>query len=349
MESKKITISHPFELESGISLPEIEIAYTIQGNPETQPILWVCHALTGNQFVNEWWEGLFGEGKLFSSLEYCIICSNVLGSSYGSSGPVSINDEFSYNDFPEITTKDMVNAHEILADYLGVKTIDILIGASIGGQQSIEWAARNSIEISRLILIATNAVHSPYGRAFNEAQRLAITADLTYGLKSENAGREGLKAARGIAMLSYRSYEDFKNKQDEIGHEKVRNYRASSYIKYQGEKLADRFNAYSYYRLTQAMDSHDIARGTGLSIEESLQKIDARTLVIGIDSDLLFPPSEQKRIAKWIPNSEYAELNSHYGHDAFLIEFDWLKNKLKKFINETRKITIRTNFKRKVS
>ncbi|MCH2235723.1 MAG: homoserine O-acetyltransferase [Crocinitomicaceae bacterium] len=349
MKTEKLTLIRPFKLESGVTLSELDIAYTIQGNPATQPVLWVCHALTGNQFVNEWWAGIFGEGKVFSEKDYCIICANVLGSSYGSTGPTNAPNNITFNDFPEITTKDMVKAHKILANALRIDKIDILIGASIGGQQAIEWAAQKSIEIARLILIATNAIHSPYGRAFNEAQRLAIQGDLTFGLNSETAGKEGLKAARGIAMLSYRSYEDFQRKQGETGHEKRKDFRAASYIKYQGEKLSERFNAYSYYRLTQAMDSHDIARGTGESLEAILLGIKAKTLVIGIDSDLLFPPREQKLIANWIPNAEYVELNSPYGHDAFLIEFDWLRNTLQKFIRETRKITITTTFKRQLS
>ena len=352
MKSEILKIRTPFTLESGAILPELEIAFTLQGNPKTQPIVWVCHALTGNQFVNEWWSGIFGAEKFFNPKDYCIICANVLGSSYGSTGPLNASEEFAFNEFPEITTKDMVNAHALLAKHLEINFIDILVGASIGGQQAIEWASRNSIKIDQLILIATNAVHSPYGRAFNEAQRLAIKADLTYGLKAETAGHEGLKAARAIAMLSYRSYVDFAVKQNEESNTKTNDYRASSYVNYQGEKLSGRFNAYSYYRLTQAMDSHDISRGTEGSVEDKLRQISARTLVLGINSDLLFPPAEQRFIAINIPEADYVELNSPYGHDAFLIEFDWLNLCLESFLGKKiNKPTIRINttLKRKVS
>lgn len=358
MEENYYTLPGEFTLESGQKLQNLNIAYTIQGNPHSQPIIWVCHALTGNQFVNEWWAGIFGPEKLFNENDYCIICANVLGSAYGTTGPLSVqeNGEKYYRNFPIISTKDMVKVHERLAKKLKVKKLDILIGASIGGQQAIQWAANNSIQIEQLVLIATNAVHSPFGKAFNEAQRMAILADQTYGLKLDNAGQEGLKAARAIAMISYRSYHDFEVKQPDLKHNGISDYRAASYVNYQGNKLAERFNAYSYFRLTQAMDNHDISRGTNKTIEEVLAAIRVnKTIVIGIDSDILFPPQEQKRIAEYIPRATYLELKSQHGHDAFLIEFDWLYKNLKNFLLPPMKLktagahlsTINTSLKRK--
>ncbi len=315
---------HTFKLESQQELEGLQIAYSVYGNPSATKVIWVCHALSGNSEVQNWWSGLFGEKSIFDKDEYKIICANVIGSCYGSTGPSTCSIPLN---FPLITVKDMVKAHVLLADFLNLQKIDILIGASLGGQQALEWAVTENERFEKLILVATNAVHSSYGKALNETQRLALESDQSFG--KIKGGQNGLKAARGIAMVSYRSYQDFERKQVDF-KSGIENYRASSYIQYQGDKFKNRFDAVSYYRLTQAMDSHDVARGRKDGIAQVLNTVSAKTLVVGVDSDALFPIEEQEFLAKNIWCSELAIIKSEHGHDAFLIEY----HQLNKFIND---------------
>lgn len=322
----------PFEFENGEIIENLTIAYHIAGkiNPEKNNIIWVCHALTANSNVFEWWEGLFGENDLFNPNDHFIICANVIGSHYGTTNPLSTNPKTNqpyYRDFPTFTIKDFAKAHQLLADYLNISEIDVLIGGSLGGQQALEFTLLDKVKVNNLVLLATNAVHSPWGIAFNESQRLAIEADSTFNEKKDDGGNNGLITARTIAMLSYRTYQIYEEKQKDENH--ISDFfRASSYQKYQGQKLADRFNAYSYWYLSKAMDSQNLARDRK-TLEEALHTIKAKTYVIGISSDILFPVSEQKYIADNIPNATYFEIDSIYGHDGFLIEIKALNKILK--------------------
>lgn len=319
--------THPYtlQLEAGGALDSIEIAYSIYGESSATETIWVCHALSGSAAVLEWWPGLFGPSKPFDPSKYRIICANVIGSCYGSTGPTNKDNPA---EFPLITLRDMVNVHILLRKHLRIKTIDILIGASLGGQQAVEWAIEEPNCINKLILIATNARHSSFGKGFNEAQRLAIFADESYGRKG--GGKQGLVAARAIAMLSYRSYADFALKQEDSFSE-ISAYRAASYLQYQGKKFSDRFDAHSYVTLSKAMDSHNVCRNRG-SISVALGRITAQTLVIGINSDLLFPFHEQKELAAHIPYAELGCITSNYGHDAFLIEYEQLNILINEFL-----------------
>lgn len=328
-----------FELESGQALSSLQIAYQTYGklNINKDNVIWVCHALTANADVLEWWKGLFGENDLFNPAEHYIICANVLGSHYGTTSPLSTNQTTGlpyYLSFPEFTIRDLVSAHQLLASHLGIDNISVLIGGSLGGQQALEWAIEENSRIENLILMATNAVHSPWGIAFNESQRLAITADRTFYAQHPKGGLKGLKAARSIALLSYRTYDAYAATQLETVNEKTTNFRAASYQNYQGEKLCNRFNAYSYWYLTKAMDSHNVGRGRNC-IAEALKLIDANTLVIGIENDVLFPISEQEQLSKNIPNAIFKGISSAYGHDGFLIETDMLTNIIGNFLKET--------------
>ena len=329
----------PFTLESGKEISELEIAYHTYGtlNDKKDNVIWVCHALTANSDVFDWWKGLFGENCLFNPKDHYIVCANVLGSHYGTTSPLSINPNSGlpyYLEFPEFTVRDLASLHKILADHLDLNHIAMLIGGSLGGQQCMEWAILEPQRIKKLVLIATNAQHSAWGIAFNESQRLAITADRTFYSQSPDGGKKGLKAARSIALLSYRTYETYATTQIEISTEKVSDFKASSYQNYQGEKLVNRFNAYSYYYLTRAMDSHNIGRKR-VATEDVLKQIKAKTLVIGIPNDVLFPVHEQHFLANHIPNAQFAELNSFYGHDGFLIEIEALTQILGIFLKTT--------------
>jgi homoserine O-acetyltransferase/O-succinyltransferase len=338
----------PFELESGRKLPGFTLAYTIYGNlnKTRDNVVWITHALTANSEAAEWWEGLVGIGKLFDPENNFIICANVLGGCYGSTGPLTVNPDTGnprYQLFPTITIRDIVNAFILLRKDLKIKKIQTLIGGSLGGQQALEWSVIEPEIIENLILIATNAKHSAWGIAFNEAQRLAIKADPTWHNQSADAAQKGLKAARAIALLSYRNSNTYNSTQSETQDETTDGFKASSYQNYQGEKLIKRFNAYSYWVLSKTMDSHNVGRGRG-GVKQALSKIQAKTHVIGIKSDILFPVNEQQFLAENIPGAEFHEIDSFYGHDGFLIESQAITNSIKKFLNKQQQNNIEYEF-----
>ena len=323
MSVQKYIHNQPFLLESGAILPQIEIAYHTYGELNTagDNAIWVCHALTANSDVSDWWSELFGDGKPFDPNKYFIVCANIIGSCYGSSGPLSENPETGkpyFHSFPLITIRDMVKAHQLLQGRLGVKEIVLGMGGSMGGYQLMEWAISDKVLFKNLCLLVTSAKASAWEIAIHEAQRLAIEADATWKDDDAKAGSNGLKAARGIGMLTYRNYEAFKQTQED-NEEKLDDYKASSYIRYQGEKLSKRFNAQSYHLLTKSMDSHHLGRGR-ISLETVLSQITANTLIIGVDSDILCPVAEQKFIAENIPNAQLEVISSPFGHDGFLVE-----------------------------
>ncbi len=336
MNLQKFTSTNRFTLESGKYLPGLEIAYHTYGhlNVKKSNVIWVCHALTANSDVLEWWPGLFGEKTLFNPQEHFIVCANILGSAYGTINPLSINPKQGgpyYLAFPEFTIRDIVKAHQLLAAHLDIKEIDVLIGGSLGGQQALEWAISEPEKINHLIILASNARHSPWGIAFNESQRLCLAADPTFYKSQPNGGNTGLKAARSLALLSYRSYQTYAVTQAEDDLQKKDSFNASSYQNYQGQKLVNRFNAYSYWYLTKAMDSHNVARNR-LSLENALNRIKARTLIIAIASDILFPPDEQRFLSRHIEGSVFAEVGSLFGHDGFLVETEALSKIIKPFL-----------------
>lgn len=323
-QAKLYTHPLPFTLENGQTLHSLQIAYHTYGkpNPAQTNVVWVAHALTANADAESWWPGLVGIGCFFNPEEHFIVCANILGSCYGTTGPLSINPQTQepyYHTFPTITVRDMVAAHQLLATHLGITQIEVLIGGSLGGQQAMEWAITAPTQIKNLVLLATNAYHSAWGIAYNQSQRLAIEADTTWAENSPTAGQRGLKAARAIALLSYRNYDTYRLTQTEDSVDVVTNFKAASYQNYQGDKLVNRFNAYTYYRLSQAMDSHNVGRGRG-SVIKALQAIQANTIVIAISSDGLFPPTEQAFLAEHIPQATLHTIDSTYGHDGFLIE-----------------------------
>lgn len=335
------TYNYPrtFKLESGRKLPELNIAYQTYGklNARKDNVIWACHALTANADVLDWWKGLFGSNDLFNPEEHFIVCANVLGSHYGTTSPLSTNPVTGqpyYLAFPEFTIRDLVAAHRLLAAHLGISTIKVLIGGSLGGQQALEWAITDSRAIENLILMASNAAHSPWGIAFNESQRLAISTDRSFYARKPDGGLKGLKVARSIALLSYRTYDAYAATQLESVNDKLDGFKASSYQNYQGEKLCRRFNAYSYWYLSKAMDSHNVGRGRN-SVTEALALVKAKTLVIGIENDVLFPLVEQEFLGQHIPAAVFQSLKSAYGHDGFLIETDALTNMIGTFLRES--------------
>lgn len=324
-----------FELESGEFLPGFELNYSTYGtyNAKKNNVVWVCHALTGDAKVFNWWGQIFGENKLFNPENHFIICVNVLGSCYGSTGPLSINPKngkYYFHDFPAISMRDIVATFEILRKHLQISEIHTCIGGSLGGQQALEWAVSCPDLIKNLILMATNARTSPWGIALNETQRMAICADQTWKFSNENAGIEGMKVARTMALLSYRSYETYNETQkDDINA--LGNYKAASYQKYQGQKFGNRFNAFSYWALTLILDSHNVGRNR-ISLENALSLVKANTLIMSISTDILFPVVEQQFLKNHIPNAKLILLESLFGHDGFLIESEKIEVAIRDFL-----------------
>ena len=330
-----LQIQRPFRLESGQELKGLEIAYHLSGDPtlRDRPLVWVFHALTGNSKPSDWWGGIVGPGKVLDPEHAVIVCANMIGSCYGSTGPTSINPLTGkpwLRDFPLVTVRDMVKAHALLRDHLGIRHIDLAIGSSMGAFQGLEWAIAEPDTIKTLFFIAAGARCSPWAKAFNEAQRMAIQADPTFFGDDPGGGRNGLKAARAIGMVSYRSHEAFQKTQADPENGQTDSFRACSYQQYQGEKLARRFNAYAYHALTKAFDSHDAGRGRG-GLKAALGRITAKTHCISIASDLLFPVHEMEEVARLIPGATHRIIESLYGHDGFLVENEKLEAIIRDF------------------
>ena len=328
-----------FELESGVKLPSLTIAYDTYGvrNEDSSNVIWVCHALTANSDVADWWPHTVEEGCFLDPDKYFTVCANFLGSHYGTTGPLSENPKTGepwYGDFPRITVRDMVRAHQLLAEYLGIKRVKLLIGSSIGGFQCLEWSVMQPDFAERAAFIATTPRTKPWASAFNESQRMAIQSDPTFGERNAEAGLDGLAIARSIALLSYRGGMAYdKTQEDADPDEASFERRVHSYQRYQGEKLRRRFNAYSYIRLSQAVDSHNLGRGRG-KVEDVLRQIKAKSLVVAITSDILFPPSDHQILIDNIPDVEYHLIDSDFGHDGFLVEHKQLNDIILNFLGE---------------
>ncbi len=329
----------PLELESGEVLPSVDIVYDTFGtlNKAKDNVIWVCHALTANSDVADWWPHTVERGKFLDPERYFIICANFLGSHYGTTSPLSINPltgEKYYYDFPRITVRDMVHCHQRLAKHLGIERVKLLIGSSIGGFQCMEWAIMEPGFMENLALIATTTCSEPWAAAFNESQRMAIRLDPTWGERRDDAGLDGMAVARSIALISYRGGAAYNATQQELTAPEEASFerRVHSYQQYQGEKLRRRFNALSYYRLSEAVDSHNIARGRG-GIEQALQQIEAHTLIVAISSDILFPPEAHEPLRRHIARNSYHLIESEFGHDGFLVEHEKLNTIIDNFIN----------------
>ncbi len=327
----------PFRLESGEELPSLTIAYHTFGHLRGDNVVWVCHALTANSDVADWWPHTVEEGRFLDPARYFTVCANIIGSHYGSTGPLSDNPATGrpyFSSFPFVSVRDMANAHFLLAEHLGITHCRAVVGSSIGGFQAMEMAIIKPDFADRLILIATAARSQPWAIAFNESQRMAIETDATYGDDHEEAGRKGMRVSRSIGLLSYRGAPAYNATQQETDTMyKLMGFRATTYQQYQGEKLARRFNAYSYYRLTQAFDSHNVGRYRG-GVESALGLITCRTVVVGISSDIIFPVAEQIFLYRHISDSTLHLLSSEFGHDGFLVEYEKLNSILIPFLND---------------
>lgn len=354
---KKYTFSGPFKMECGRTLPSVTIAYETYGklNDDKSNVILICHALTGDshasgwsdteykgEIAEGWWEGAIGKGKAFDPGEYFIICPNILGSCYGSTGPCSINPETGKQyrmDFPQMTVRDIVHTQYKLLTHLGIKKLKTIAGGSLGGMQALEWPLLYPECVKSIIPIAAASRHSAWAIGLNEIQRKVIMEDPGWNNGNyEEQPNKGLESARMIGMITFRTQESYQKKfgrniRKEAGEDFIPFYEVESYLRYQGEKLVNRYDANTYIYISRTCDLHDVSRGRG-TLEEALGKIKAKTLCIGIDTDILYPPAEQKDIAALIPGAKYEEIISMHGHDAFLIEFKQIDKILKEFLAE---------------
>jgi homoserine O-acetyltransferase len=338
-----MTNMHIFECSDGIKLEAsnqqflYELAYHTYGklNSDKSNVKWVFHALTASSDAESWWGGLFGPGRILDPTKDFIVCANMLGSCYGSTGPLSANPKSRskyYHDFPFLTTRDIVNSLKNLKNHLGIEKINMGIGGSMGGSILLEWNVMYPEDFKNSVLVATSAAESSWGKAIHTVHRMAIETDPSWTTKEDNAGIQGLKTARGVGMLFYRTYQTFNQFQvDNI--DDINNYKSESYIRYQGEKLINRFNAFSYYNLLNLLDTHNVGRKRG-SIEDALSSVQSRSLIIGIKSDILYPNDEQFFLYENIPESNLEFIKSEYGHDGFLIETEKINKIASDFMNK---------------
>ena len=317
-----------FDLESGGSLPGIQIAFRTWGrlSPDGDNAVVVCHAFTGSADVDRWWTRMFGPGRALDPDRDFVVCANILGSCYGTTGPASIDPSTGrpwLGSFPAITLRDMVRAQGELALALGIRSVRSVMGGSLGGMQVLEWALLYPDLVQSIVPIASSARHSAWAIGLSEAQRQAISADPRWGGGSYDPAdppAAGLAAARMMAMCTYRGWESFEERYSRRS-QAADLFAIESYLRYQGQQLVDRFDAATYHALTRAMDTHDVARGRG-DFEDVLRSIRQPALVVTIDTDVLYPPEEQRVMARHMPAARLARLASPHGHDGFLIQVD---------------------------
>tara|TARA_B100001769_G_scaffold269556_1_gene259549 strand:+ start:2650 stop:3789 length:1140 start_codon:yes stop_codon:yes gene_type:complete len=350
----------PFHFEFGGVIPELTLRYETYGqlNKEKNNAILICHALTGDHHcagvydINErkrgWWNFMVGPGKPIDTTRYFVICSNVLGGCQGSSGPNSINPDTGKRydlDFPKLTVRDMVKAQALLVDSLGIDKLHAVMGGSMGGMQTLQWAKDFSERVDRYIALACGARHSAQTIAFNETGRQAIMRDPKWnqGAYDPNDGPfGGLSVARMMAHITYLSDVGLENKfgrkRKEVDKSKEDfdvEFEVESYLHYQAQSFITRFDANSYLYLTKALDRFDLFEGE--APEKTVDKISAPGLVVGFDSDWLYPPQGNREVVEHLlrggKEASYVELSIDYGHDSFLVQSPDLYQLIQTYLN----------------
>lgn len=339
-----LELAGPFALERGGNLPSVRVGYRTWGTlaADGANAVVVCHALTGSADADLWWTRMFGEGRALDPARDFVVCANILGSCYGTTGPTSVDPATGapwHGTFPAITVRDMVRVQRALVERLGIRRVRMVIGGSLGGMQALEWTIGYPDLVESLVFVASTARHSAWCIGQSEAQRQAIFADPRWRDGRYDAGdppAAGLAAARMMAMLSYRSQPSFEAR---FGRRPQAEdlFAVESYLRYQGRQLVDRFDAATYVTLTRAMDTHDVARGRG-DLEDVLRGVRQPALVVAIDSDVLYYPAEQREVARLVPNARLAVMDSPHGHDAFLIDVDRLSDMVADFRGHPRPV-----------
>ena len=372
VDTRSLTIATPdapLELQRGGVLSHVDVAFETYGtlNEAGDNAILICHALTGSAHaagvheggqVPGWWDPLIGPGKAIDTDRWFVVSSNVLGGCYGTTGPSSVDPEGGERygpSFPRYTIRDMVQVQKRLVDALGVTRLASVIGGSMGGMHVLEWAALYPERVGSIVPIASCARHSAWAIGLNEVARRAIASDPAWqeGRYAPDAQPEaGLGLARAIAMLSYRSHDSLEAKfgrervsserlagtgegesrSDELSRALSVGFEIESYLAYHGVQLSRRFDANTYLYLTRAMDEHDVAEGRG-RLADVLAAMTMPALVMGIDTDVLYPEREQRILVEHMPNARYEVLRSPHGHDAFLIEFPQLAAQLRRFLS----------------
>ena len=339
-------LDEPLVLECGRSLAGVTLHYAVYGrlNATKDNAVLVCHALTGSALVGSWWPEIFAPGAVLSLEHDFVICINMLGSCYGSTGPGSVNPETGkpYGpDFPLVSIRDNVRAQARLLDSLGIRRLRLVLGGSIGGMQALDWAIHDPERVERAVIIGV-APLTAMGLALNHLQRQAIQHDPEWRggrYLPQRPPRKGLSLARQVGMMSYKSTELF---DERYGRKPNRNgedpwapegsqgsgliggrFDIAGYLDHQGERFIDRFDANSYLAILRTMDTWDPLRGCS-SPAEAFGGIRARLSFVGISSDWLFPPQSVRNFAYTIRaagvQADYREMTSAHGHDAFLAE-----------------------------
>ncbi|MEL6195524.1 MAG: homoserine O-acetyltransferase [Myxococcota bacterium] len=345
----------PLVLHDGTSISPVRVAYECYGelnDTKTNAIL-ICHALTGDSHVAAhveddipgWWDGIVGPGRLIDTDRYFVVCSNIIGSCYGSEGP-SLERPGQRQPwgehFPYPSVGDAVRVQRELLDHLGIERVALVIGGSLGGQQALRWAVQYPDDMDSTIAIACDERASAWVIALQDVGRQAIHQALKHPNVPELL-EQALATARMIAMISYRTPGDFVARFERTAVDKARaadndlRYEVESYLRYQGHKLVDRFEARSYLRLTRMLDSFDLGEGFETT-EVALQRVRAPMCLVGIDSDVLFDAEGPRRLAGQLRNlgkpASFKLLSSQFGHDAFLIEHEQLSKLLTPFLKE---------------
>ena len=353
----------PIVLESGEKIGPVEVAYETYGqlNEKKSNAILICHAFSGSAHAAGkksqkekpgWWDYMIGPKKPFDTDKYFVICSNVLGGCSGTTGPSSINPETNKPyalDFPLISIGDMVKVQKMLIDHFGIEKLFCVAGGSMGGMQSLSWMINYPDNIQNAILIATAVRHSPMQIAFHEVGRQAIMADPSwqggnyYGV---SIPAKGLAIARMLGHITYMSEESMEEK---FGRQRKdlkstfkynADFEVEHYLRYRGDTFVKRFDANTYLYLTKAMDNFDAANGKPL--EEVIKGHKYRVLIISFTSDWLYPSKHSKEIVKACKragvDSVYCEINSRYGHDAFLLDLEEQATLIRNFLNSSAKV-----------
>jgi homoserine O-acetyltransferase len=335
-DTRRLVLEGDFPLESGAVLPRVEIAYRTWGKlaPDGANAVVVCHALTGSADADRWWTPLFGPGRALDPARDFIICGNVLGGCYGTTGPASPGPDGRPwgARFPAVTLRDQVRVQIALADALGVRGIRLVIGGSMGGLQALEWAVLDRERVAAVAAVAASARHSPWCLVWSEAQRLALASD------PNDPPAAGLAAARAIAMATYRSPASLERRFGRASGADVfaersrapRDFAVRGWLRHHGDLLLQRFDAHAYRVLLDAMDTHDLARGRG-ALGDVLAGIHQPTLVVSIPSDALYVSADQRALVAGLRQAVLAELDSEHGHDGFLIDADRLEPVVRDF------------------
>jgi homoserine O-acetyltransferase len=366
VETQKFIFADPpseMTMESGARLGPVTIAYETYGklNRKKNNAVLICHALSGDAHVAGyhdpkdakpgWWDHMVGPGKGIDTDHYFVICSNILGSCMGSTGPCTYHPktvEPYALDFPVVTIGDMVNGQKALIDYLGVKVLHAVIGGSIGGMQVLEWCVRFPGMVKSAIPLATTIRHSALAIAFNEVARQAIMADPNWNNGKYYDGPKpdmGLAVARMIGHITYLSDDSMRHKfgrrlqdKSDFSFNFDADFQVESYLRYQGKKFVERFDANSFLYITKAADYFDLGRtyGNGSDVD-AFSRAAARFLIISFTSDWLYPTYQSREIVKALKKNgldvSFCEIEARWGHDAFLLPNERMTAMIKGFLS----------------